>query len=91
MTDGNPSNKRRAKRKATPCTGAALLEDMELLPIFYHKRGCVAKTKQELSHHVELKKQLAADLELLASLEAAVGLRVRHLDGMPRQKGRTAT
>lgn len=44
-------------------------------------------TKQELSHHVELKKQLAADLELLTSLEAGVGLRVQHLDGMPHASG----
>lgn len=44
-------------------------------------------TKQELSHHVELKKQLAADLELLASLEAGAGPRARHLDGMPHASG----
>lgn len=44
-------------------------------------------TKQELSHHVELKKQLAADLELLASLEAGAGSRVQHLDGMPHASG----
>lgn len=40
-------------------------------------------TKQELSYHVELKKQLTADLELLTSLEAGDGPRVQHLDGMP--------
>jgi len=44
-------------------------------------------TKQELSYHVELKKQVAADLELLASLEAAAGPRVQHLDGMPHAPG----
>lgn len=44
-------------------------------------------TKQDLSYHVELKKQLAADLELLASLEAAAGPRVQHLDGMPHASG----
>lgn len=44
-------------------------------------------TKQELSYHVELKGQLAADLELLASLEAGAGPRVQHLDGMPHVSG----
>lgn len=44
-------------------------------------------TKQELSHHVELKRQLAADLELLASLEAAAALRIQHLDGTTHAAG----
>lgn len=44
-------------------------------------------TKEELSYHVELKKQLAANLELLASLEAAAGPRVQYLDGMPHAPG----
>ncbi len=44
-------------------------------------------TKQDLSYHVELKKQLAADLELLASLEAGTGPRIQHLDGMPHAPG----
>lgn len=44
-------------------------------------------TKQELSYHVELKRQLAADLELLASLETRAGPRVQHLDGMPHAPG----
>lgn len=44
-------------------------------------------TKQELSHHVELKRQLAADLELLASLETRASPRVQHLDGMPHAPG----
>lgn len=44
-------------------------------------------TEQDLSHHMELKKQLAADLEVLASLEAAAGPKVQHLDGMPHTSG----
>lgn len=44
-------------------------------------------TKEELSRHVELRKQLAADLELLTSLEVAAGPRVQHLDGMPHAPG----
>ncbi len=44
-------------------------------------------TKEELSHHVELRKQLAADRELLASLEAAAGPRAQCLDGMPHAPG----
>lgn len=40
-------------------------------------------TRQELTHHVELKKQLAADLELLASLEAA-GLATEAADIKPK-------
>lgn len=36
---------------------------------------------------MELRKQLAADLELLASLEAAAGPRVQHMDGMPHASG----
>lgn len=44
-------------------------------------------TKQELSHHVELRKRLEADLELLASLEAAAGLGAQKLDGLPRAPG----
>lgn len=51
--------------------------------VFYHEGSQGAMTKQELSYHVELKKQLAADLELLTSLEAGAGPRVQHLDGMP--------
>lgn len=44
-------------------------------------------TKQELSHHVELRKRLAAGLELLASLEAAAGPKAQRLDGFPRAPG----
>lgn len=44
-------------------------------------------TKEELSQHMELKKQLAADLELLASLEAAAEPRAQRLDGMPHASG----
>lgn len=44
-------------------------------------------TRQELSHHVDLKRQLAADLELLASLEAMAGPGVQHPDGMSRAFG----
>ena len=44
-------------------------------------------TKQELSHHLALKKQLATDLELLASLEAGAGPRIQHLNGMPHASG----
>lgn len=44
-------------------------------------------TKEELSYHAELKKQLAADLELLAFLETVAGPRAQHLDGMPRAPG----
>lgn len=44
-------------------------------------------TKQELSRHVELRKQLAADLELLASLEAAAGPGAQRLDGLPHASG----
>lgn len=40
-------------------------------------------TKQELSHHLELRKRLTEELELLASLEAAAGPRTQRLDGMP--------
>jgi len=51
-----------------------------LTPVFYHEGSQGAMTKQELSYHVELKKQLTADLELLTSLEAGDGPRVQHLD-----------
>lgn len=44
-------------------------------------------TKQELSDHVELRKRLAASLELLASLEAAAGPGAQKLDGLPRAPG----
>ncbi len=44
-------------------------------------------TKQELDRHMELVQQLERDRELLASLEAAVGLRVQLLDGMPHAHG----
>ena len=44
-------------------------------------------TKQELSHHLALKKQLATDLELFASLEAGAGSRIQHLNGMPHAPG----
>ena len=44
-------------------------------------------TKQELSNHVELRKRLAASLELLASLEAAAGPGAQKLDGLPRAPG----
>lgn len=44
-------------------------------------------TKQELSNHVELRKRLAASLELLASLEAAAGPGAQKLDGLPRASG----
>ena len=44
-------------------------------------------TKQELSNHVELRKRLAASLELLASLEAAAGPGAQKLDGLPRAAG----
>lgn len=44
-------------------------------------------TKEELSYHVELKKQLAADLELLSTLEATTGPRIQCLDGMPHAPG----
>lgn len=58
-----------------------------LTPVFYHERDQGAITKQELSYHVELKRQLAADLELLASLEIRASPRVQHLDGMPHAPG----
>ena len=44
-------------------------------------------TKQELSRHVGLQKRLAADLELLASLEAAAGPGAQKLDGLPHAPG----
>ena len=44
-------------------------------------------TKKELSYHVELKKQLAADRELLASLEASAEPNSPRMDGMPRAPG----
>jgi len=44
-------------------------------------------TKEELSRHVELHKQLAADLDLLATLEARTEPRVQHMDGMPHAPG----
>lgn len=44
-------------------------------------------TKQELSHHVELRKRLAASLELLACLEAAASPGAKKLDGLPRASG----
>lgn len=44
-------------------------------------------TKQKLFHHVELKRQLAAALELLASLEAAAAPGIQHLDGTPHAAG----
>lgn len=40
-------------------------------------------TKQDLDRHLELRQQLAADLELLASLEAAAVPRAQRVDGMP--------
>ena len=43
--------------------------------------------KQQLSHHVELKKRLAAALELLASLECAATPATPRLDGMPHAPG----
>lgn len=69
-----------------PASPAPLLLVM-LTPVFYHEEGQGTMTKQELSHHVELKKQLATDLELLASMEIAAGPRVQHLDGMPHTSG----
>lgn len=44
-------------------------------------------TKQELSHHVELRKRLAASLELLACLEASACPGAQKLDGFPRAPG----
>ena len=44
-------------------------------------------TKQDLDRHLELRQQLAADLELLASLEAAATPRAQRLDGMPHAHG----
>ena len=44
-------------------------------------------TKQELSHHVELRKRLAASLELLACLETAARPGSQKLDGLPRAPG----
>ncbi len=44
-------------------------------------------TKQDLDRHLELRQQLAADLELLASLEAAAAPRAQRLDGMPHAHG----
>ena len=44
-------------------------------------------TKQDLDRHLELRQQLAADLELLASLEAAAVPRAQRLDGMPHAHG----
>lgn len=43
--------------------------------------------KQDLDHHLELRQQLAADLELLASLESAAAPRAQRLDGMPHAHG----
>lgn len=54
---------------------------------FYHERGLGAMTKQDLDRHLELRQQLAADLELLASLEAAATPRAQRLDGMPHAHG----
>jgi len=54
---------------------------------FYHEGSQGTMTKEELSYHVELCKQLAADLELLATLEARTGPRAQHLDGMPHAPG----
>lgn len=54
---------------------------------FYHERGLGAMTKQHLDRHLELRQQLAADLELLASLEAAAAPRAQRLDGMPHAHG----
>ena len=44
-------------------------------------------TKQDLDCHLELLQMLAEDLELLASLEAAVGPKIQRLDGMPHAHG----
>lgn len=42
-----------------------------LTQTFYHERGRGAMTKQELSHHLELRKRLTSQRGLLASLEDA--------------------
>lgn len=44
-------------------------------------------TKKDLSYHWELRKQLAGDMELLASLEAAAGPGAQRLDGLPHAPG----
>ena len=44
-------------------------------------------TKQEVSYHWKLRKRLAADMELLASLEAAAGPGAPRLDGLPHAPG----
>lgn len=44
-------------------------------------------TKQELSHHAELRQRLTAAVELLKSLEAAAQPAAQRLDGMPRTPG----
>lgn len=44
-------------------------------------------TKEQLTHHAELKKRLAAALELLDSLEYAASPTTPRLDGMPHAPG----
>lgn len=44
-------------------------------------------TKEQLTHHAELKKRLAATLELLFSLECAASPTAPRLDGMPHTPG----
>lgn len=60
-----------------------LLYVVALTSLFYHGGGNAAMTKQELDQHLELRRKLAKDLELLAALETAVSPRAGRLDGMP--------